>query len=262
MRSEANPNATALPPSALFSFAGKNVLITGATRGIGRAIAEAFLTAGAQVIGTYLSGKKEAAAFEADARKNNWPLSLFSFDVSDYEAVEKFYGEFESQFENLDILVNNSGVRRDGVVAMLAREDWERVLRINLDGCFHMSKFAVKLMMRRRSGRIIMITSPMAHVGFAGQANYAASKAGQQGMMRSLSKEVATRGITVNCISPGFIETNLIEDLNDKQREEYRAMVPMKRFGQTFEVAEGVLFLASEAANYITGTTLEISGGL
>lgn len=246
----------------MLDFSTRTVLVTGATRGLGRAIAEAFLQAGARVVGTYLSNRAAAEQFLESARSAGWRLELHAFDVGNYDEVERFYRLFDGTGLELDVLVNNSGIRKDGVLAMMSRDNWEDVLRTNLGGTYNMSKFAIQRMMRRRFGRIINISSPMSRVGFAGQANYAASKAGQEGMTRSMSKEVATRGITVNCVSPGFIDTDLLADLDEEKREAYRALIPMKRFGRPQEVAEAVLFLASEHAAYVTGTVLEVSGGL
>jgi 3-oxoacyl-[acyl-carrier protein] reductase len=162
----------------------------------------------------------------------------------------------------VQILVNNAGIRRDAIVASMKPADWDRVLATNLSGSFHMSKHAVLNMMRRRYGRIVMITSPAAHHGFEGQAAYAASKAGQVGLMRSLAREVARRKITVNCVSPGFIETDLIADLSEETKKEHLRMVPMQRFGTAEEVAWAVLALCSTRAAYIHGTTLEVHGGI
>jgi len=158
--------------------------------------------------------------------------------------------------------VNNAGIRKDSVLAMMKESDWHDVMNVNLAGIFYMCKFAVKSLMRKRYGRIINISSVMERYGFEGQANYAASKAGLSALTKSLSKEVATRGITVNCVSPGFIATELIQDLPDKLREAYLARIPLKRFGSTEEVAACVLFLASKEASYVTGSTLEVAGGL
>jgi 3-oxoacyl-[acyl-carrier protein] reductase len=247
-------------------FDGRKAIISGATKGIGRAIARAFLQAGATVIGIYGSDHRAAKAFmkewKADGSYQEDRLYLYACDVSDRAAVEQFYGEVEEKFQTIDILVNNAGIRRDAVVAMMHADDWQRVIDVNLTGTFNMSKQAVLLMMKQKYGRIIHITSPMAHMGFAGQANYAASKAGQIGMMRSLSKETAKRKITVNCISPGVIDTELLEGLTPDQLDTYKKMVPVKRFGRTEEVAAAVLFLASEQASYISGAVLEVTGGL
>lgn len=243
-------------------FTNQKVIVTGATRGLGRAIASAFLGQGAFVIGIYGGNRDAAEQFRKDLDQHGERLQLHQCDVSDYEAVEKLYQEIEEEHETIDILVNNAGIRRDGVLAMMPQEDWNRVIDINLTGSYTMSKFAVQLMVKQKYGRIIFITSPMAHLGFAGQANYAASKAGQVGMMKSLSKETAKRKITVNCVSPGFIATELINDLTKEQVKEYKKMVPMRRFGTPEEVADAVLFLAGSHAAYITGSVLEVNGGL
>ena len=246
-----------------YDFNNQTALVTGATRGIGRAIAERFLAAGARVIGTYVSNDEAAAAFVKDNAQNSGRLEVRKCDVADYEQTEALFKALESSHpQGIDILVNNSGVRKDAVLAMMTPQDWHTVLTVNLTGTFNMSKFAVLAMMRKRYGRIINITSPCADFGFPGQSNYAASKAGQIGLTRSLSKEVATRGITVNCVSPGFIGTDLIKDLPEKLREQYLAQIPLKRFGKADEVAACVLFLASKDAAYVTGTVLEVTGGL
>ena len=243
------------------SFEDRTVIVSGATRGIGKAIATAFLSEGAKVIGTYRSNEKAATEFK-DSIENGENLSLHSFDVADYTQVENFYKSIEEVHPKVDILINNSGIRKDSVMAMMNAEDWSAVINTNLTGCFNMSKLAIQNMMRQRYGRIIHICSPMSRLGFSGQSNYAASKAGQEGMTKSMSKEVASRGITVNCLSPGFIDTELLNDLSEEQTKEYKKLVPMKRFGKTSEVADAVLFLASEQAGYITGSTLDICGGV
>ena len=237
-------------------------MVTGASRGIGRAISEALLARGATVIGIYGGNTAAADEFAASCGAAADRLQLHRVDVSDYQAVEAFYQQIEEQFDTIDILINNAGIRRDGVLAMMAEQDWRQVLDVNLTGGYIMAKFAVQLMMKQKYGRIVFITSPMGHLGFAGQANYAASKAGQVGLMKSLSKEVAKRKITVNCVSPGFIATDLIDDLADGQLKAYKKMVPARRFGTPQEVADAVLFLSGKNAAYINGSVLEITGGL
>jgi 3-oxoacyl-[acyl-carrier protein] reductase len=246
----------------MFDFKGKKALITGATRGIGKAVASAFLNHDATVFGVYASDNRAADSFLDECGEKAANLHLFQCDVADPEQVGTLYAKIESQFDTIDILVNNAGIRRDGVVAMMQQDDWQRVIDVNLTGTFNMSKQAVLLMLKQKYGRIINITSPMAYLGFAGQANYAASKAGQIGMMRALSKEVAKRKITVNCVSPGFVDTELLGDLTDEQFRNYKKMIPMNRFGRPEEIADGVLFLASDKAGYINGAVLEINGGL
>jgi len=243
-------------------FTGQKVVVTGATRGLGRAISLAFLQEGATVVGLYGGNAKTAEDFQRQCVAYGDLLQLYQCDVSDYQAVEQLYGRIEQKFDTIDILVNNAGIRRDSVLAMMKEDDWRRVIDVNLTGSYIMAKFAVQLMMKQKYGRIIFITSPMAHMGFAGQANYAASKAGQIGMMKSLSKETAKRKITVNCVSPGFIATELIDDLSPEQLSEYKKMVPMRRFGTPGEVADAVLFLAGPKASYINGAVLDVNGGL
>lgn len=236
-------------------------IVTGATKGIGRAISVALLAQGATVIGVY--GADQAAADQMQQQYNSaGRLRLHRCDVADYAMVNTLYSVIEEEFSSIDILISNAGIRRDGVLAMMPEEDWRRVIDVNLTGSYNMAKFAVMLMMKQKYGRIIFITSPMASLGFAGQANYAASKAGQIGMMRSLSKETAKRKITVNCVSPGFIDTELIAGLSSEKRAEYKKMVPLSRFGTPEEVADAVLFLAGRQAAYITGSVLEINGGI
>jgi len=242
-------------------FTNRIAVVTGATRGIGRAITLALLSRGATVIGIYGANREAAENLSHEVEIPD-RLHLHQCDVADYNQVESLYRKIEQQFEVIDILVSNAGIRRDSVLAMMPPDDWQRVLDVNLTGSYNMSKFAVQLMMKKKYGRIIFITSPMSYMGFAGQANYGASKAGQIGLMRSLSKETAKRKITVNCISPGFIDTELLDGLTEEQVQEYKKLVPMRRFGTPEEVAEVVLFLAGPKASYITGSTLEINGGI
>ena len=246
----------------MFDFKGKKALITGATRGIGKAVARAFLDRGATVFGIYAADNRAADTFRDECGEKATNLHLFQCDVADPEQVQSLFAEIETQFDTIDILVNNAGIRRDGVVAMMPQDDWQRVIDVNLTGTFNMSKQAVLLMVKQKYGRIINITSPMAYLGFAGQANYAASKAGQIGMMRALSKEVAKRKITVNCISPGFVDTDLLGDLTEEQFRSYKKMIPLNRFARPEEIADSVLFLASDKAEYINGAVLDINGGL
>ena len=241
-------------------FEGQNVVVTGGTRGIGRGISEAFLKEGANVLATYGGNTEAAEKFVEENSAYEGKLQIASFDVASYEDCEKFFNELP--FESLEVLINNAGIRKDSIVGMMPANDWQKVIDINLTGTFNMSKLGVMKMMRARYGRIVNITSPCSHFGFEGQANYAASKAGQIGLMRSLSKEVAKRKITVNCVSPGFIGTDLIADLPEELVKAYKNQVPMKRFGTVEEVADCVLFLAGKNSSYVTGTVLEVTGGL
>ena len=246
----------------MHDFKGQTVIVTGGTRGIGKGIAEGFLKAGAKVIVTYTTNETAAAQFKQDNSQFAENIDIQKLDVTKYEEVEKFFNYIDTRYGSFEVLVNNAGIRKDSVLAMMKESDWHDVMNVNLDGIFYMCKFAVMSLMRKRYGRIINISSVMERYGFEGQANYAASKAGLSALTKSLSKEVATRGITVNCVSPGFIATELIEDLPDKLREAYLSRIPLKRFGSTEEVAACVLFLASKEASYVTGSTLEVAGGL
>ena len=245
-----------------FDFSNTNALVTGATRGIGRAISTSFLECGARVIGIYGGNEDAAKSYLDELGTLSANISLHQCDVSSENEVESLFKDLEDSISTLDVLVNNAGIRRDSIVALMSSLDWQRVIDINLTGSFLMSKQAVLMMMKKKYGRIINITSPVAHLGFAGQANYAASKAGQVAMTKSLAKETARKKITVNCVSPGFIQTDFLDDLSDDQIAAYKKLVPMRRFGKVEEVASAVLFLSSPAAAYITGSVLEINGGL
>jgi 3-oxoacyl-[acyl-carrier protein] reductase len=246
----------------MYDFKGQTVIVTGGTRGIGKGIAEGFLKAGARVILTYSTNESAAARFKQDNSQFAENIDIQKLDVTKYEEVERFFKYIDTKYGGFEVLVNNAGIRKDSVLAMMKESDWHDVLNVNLTGIFFMCKLAVMSLMRKRYGRIINVSSVMARYAFEGQANYAASKAGLVALTQSLSKEVATRGITVNCVSPGFIATELIQDLPDKLREAYLARIPIKRFGNPEEVAACVLFLASREASYVTGSNLEVSGGL
>lgn len=245
-------------------FEDAHVVVTGGTRGIGRATSLAFLREGAHVHATYFGNDEAAEALRAAAAELGDGAAdrvhLAKFDAADHDAAEAFWDELEDV--PVDVLVANSGIRRDSILATMSPEDWDAVIRTNLTGGYTMSKFAVKNMMRRRYGRIVFTTSPAGRFGFEGQGNYSASKAGQVGLMRALCKEVAKRKITVNCVSPGFIATELIDDLEPERKKAYERSVPARRFGEVDEVASAILYLASKEASYITGAVLDVTGGL
>lgn len=243
------------------NFENQVVIVTGGTRGIGKGIAEFFLTKGAKVIATY-SGNEEAANNFIETSEFKENLSLYKFNVADQQACSEFFQKITLDFDQIHVLVNNAGIRKDNLGASMSEEQWDQVIDINLKGTFNMTQQAILHMMRKRYGRIINISSIGGKLGLPGQANYAASKAGQIAISKALSKEVAKRNITINNIAPGFIETELIADLSEDMVKEYKAQVPMKRFGKVEEVASAVAFLASESASYITGTTIDVSGGL
>jgi 3-oxoacyl-[acyl-carrier protein] reductase len=244
------------------NFNDQTAVVTGGTRGIGRAVTEAFLKAGGSVIATYRSNDDAAKAFHRELGDLGTRLTLARFDVASEEDVNRFWEGLDESSTSVQILVNNSGIRRDHVLAMMPVADWHAVLDTNLTGTFLMAKAGVLHMLRSRYGRVINITSPAGNYGFEGQANYSASKAGQVAMGRSLSKEVAKRGITVNCVSPGFVATDLIDDLPAEAVKTHKNSVPMKRFGRPEEIAYAVLCLAAKEASYINGATLEVTGGL
>ena len=243
-----------------FDFTGQNAVVTGGTRGIGAAVTTALLKAGARVTAVYASNEAAAEAFRQNLGELATNLAIVKCDVADYAQAEAFFHTLDET--PLSILVNSAGIRRDAVAAMLPEQDWRAVIDINLTGTFNMTKLAVLNMMRQRYGRIINLTSPSGKLGFAGQANYAASKAGIVALTKSVAREVAKRKITVNAVSPGFIDTDFIASLPPEQIAQYKNDVPMKRFGTPQEVADAVLFLASEEARYITGSVLEITGGI
>jgi 3-oxoacyl-[acyl-carrier protein] reductase len=244
------------------TFIDRKVLVTGATRGIGKAIAKRFLEEGAILIGIFAGNTQAAQDFSDEQEQFAGRFELFRCNVADEGDVLALFQEIDKKYQSLDILVNNAGIRRDSMLAMMSYSQWQEVLNTNLTGTYLMAKQAVLMMMKNKYGRIINITSPVAHLGFPGQANYAASKAGQIALTKTLAKEVAKKNITVNCLSPGFISTDFIKDLNPDLLAEYKKMVPMRRFGTPEEVADAVLFLAGSRASYISGTVLEIAGGL
>jgi 3-oxoacyl-[acyl-carrier protein] reductase len=244
------------------NFDSQVVVVTGGTRGIGAGICKAFLEKGAQVIATYARNDEAALKFKQSLGNLGEKLELRKFDVKNEADVKSFFHFVREKYGKLEVLINNSGIRKDNLLASMPEDDWKDVLETNLYGTFHMTKEAVMLFLENRYGRIVNISSVGGKLGLPGQANYAASKAGQVALSLSLSKEVAKRGITINNVLPGFIETELLADLPEDQKKEYKQQVPMKRFGKVDEVAHAVLFLASKEASYITGASLEIAGGL
>jgi 3-oxoacyl-[acyl-carrier protein] reductase len=242
----------------MFDLTGKTALITGATGGIGGAIAHALHAQGAAVA---ISGTRtdalNAIAGQLGGRVHTLPCNL-----ADAAEVEALVPAAEAAMGQIDILVNNAGITRDNIFMRMKDEEWEQVLAVDLTAAFRLARAAVRGMMRRRFGRIIGITSVVGVTGNAGQANYAAAKAGMIGMTKALAQEVASRGVTVNCIAPGFIETAMTDALNDKQREAILARVPVGRLGTADEVAGAAVYLASSAGAYVTGQTLHVNGGM
>jgi 3-oxoacyl-[acyl-carrier protein] reductase len=243
-------------------LASKTAIVTGGTRGIGRAIAECFAKQGASValFGTNRE-KGEAAAQELQSQvAPNQKITFYQVDVADNAQVEKTIEQVYADFGNIDILVNNAGITRDNLLMRLTPEDWDVVLNTNLKSVFNTCKAVIRAMMKARGGKIINITSVVGLMGNAGQTNYSASKAGMIGFTKSLAKEVASRGISVNCIAPGFIETDMTHALNDKQKEAILSEIPMQKMGQPKDIANAALYLA--LAEYITGQVLTVDGGM
>jgi 3-oxoacyl-[acyl-carrier protein] reductase len=242
----------------MFELAGKGALITGASGGIGSAIARALHAAGAAVaISGTNSAKLDALAAELKERVHVLPCNL-----ADRAAVQKLAADAEARLGRLDILVNNAGITRDNIFMRMKDEEWDQVLALDLTSAFVLTRAALRNMMRRQWGRIVNIASISGVVGNPGQANYAAAKAGMIGMTKSIAREVATRGITANCIAPGFIKTPMTDALTDKQIEQIMAMVPLGKFGVPADIAAAALYLASEEAKYVTGQTLHVNGGM
>lgn len=240
------------------SFEGKIVLVTGASRGIGRAIAETFVARGAKVIGTATS-ESGAEAISGYLGANG---KGFMLNVVDAQSIDSVLASIRAEFGEIDILVNNAGITRDNLLMRMKDDEWEDILDTNLTSVFRLSKAVMRAMMKKRFGRIITIGSVVGTMGNAGQANYAAAKAGLVGFSKSLAREVASRGITVNVVAPGFIETDMTRALTDDQRAGILSSVPANRLGDAKEIASAVAFLASDEAGYITGETLHVNGGM
>jgi 3-oxoacyl-[acyl-carrier protein] reductase len=240
---------------------GKLVLVTGASRGIGKAIALTLGEAGATVIGTATteSGADNVSKVFADNKISGKGMKL---DVTDNEQVSNLVKNIGEDFGSVDILVNNAGITRDNILLRMKEGEWDDIINTNLSSIYKMSKSVLRGMIKKRSGRIISITSVVGAMGNAGQSNYGAAKAGIIGFTKSLSREVGVRGITVNAIAPGFIETDMTDSLPDDQKEALAVQIPMGRLGTTDEVAQAVLFLAGEGGSYITGQTIHVNGGM
>ena len=237
----------------------RNALVTGASRGIGQAIAKRLANEGYLVIGTATSEKGAAAV-------NDYLQELGGagrvLNVQDAEQINQLFDSIEKEFGNVQVLVNNAGITQDGLLMRMDDNAWERVLDVNLTSVFRTSKRAMKGMMKARQGRIINITSVVAAMGNAGQTNYTASKAGIEGFTRSLAREIGSRQITVNCVAPGFIDTDMTSELSEALIQSMLNAVPLARLGKPEDIAAAVNFLASEEAGYITGTVLDVNGGI
>lgn len=237
----------------------KIALVTGASRGIGAAIADTLAQAGAVVIGTATS---ETGAQAIGERLAQWNGCGKVLNAAEAGTVEQLIADIEKEYGKLDILVNNAGITRDNLLMRMKDEEWDELMQTNLKSVYRASKSVLRGMMKQRSGRIISIASVVGVMGNAGQANYAAAKAGLIGFSKSLAREVGSRGITVNCVAPGFIDTDMTRSLPEDTRHQFTAQTALGRFGEAQDIADAVLFLASDKAAYITGQTIHVNGGM
>ena len=240
---------------------GKVALITGGTRGIGKGIVEVFAAQGAKVAFTYAGSVEKAQELEKSLSSVT-QIKGYQSDASDHEAAQKLVDDVMAEFGKIDILINNAGITRDNLMLRMSKEDWDTIIKVNLDSVFNLTKAVIKPMMKARSGSIINMTSVVGVKGNAGQANYAASKAGVIGFTKSVAKEFASRGINVNAIAPGYISTDMTAVLSDEVKKDFTAKIPFGRIGQAEDVAEAVLFLVSDKSSYITGQTINVDGGM
>jgi 3-oxoacyl-[acyl-carrier protein] reductase len=243
------------------SLQGKVALVTGGSRGIGRAIALRLAEAEAQVVLTARTAEAAEVVAE-EIRSSGGDARGVALDVSDYEAVEQGMANVLRDYARIAVLVNNAGITSDNLLLRMKREDWDRVLQTNLSGVYRLCRAVVPSMVRARYGRIVNITSVVAGLGNPGQTNYAAAKAGIEGFTRSLARELASRAISVNCVAPGFVDTDMTRNLSEAARQNLLAQVPLKRLGTPDDVASAALFLVGTEAEYITGTTLHVNGGM
>jgi 3-oxoacyl-[acyl-carrier protein] reductase len=244
----------------MFDLTGRVAVVTGASRGIGRAIARALASQGAVVCAAARSANADETA--AGIVESGGRAESFTVDVTDTASVEALFGAVLERHARVDVLVNNAGIARDQLMLRMKREDWDEVIRTNLTAAFTCTQAVLKPMVRQRAGRIISISSVVGQMGNAGQANYAASKAGLIGFSKALAREVASRNVTVNVVAPGLIETDMTKGLTDRSQTDWSAQIPLGRIGSPDDVAAAVCFLASDEAAYITGQVLAVNGGM
>jgi 3-oxoacyl-[acyl-carrier protein] reductase len=243
-------------------LSGKTALITGGSRGIGEALVMAFAAQGADVAFTYLNSEEKANKIAENAAAHGVKVLAFKSDAADFSQAEKLTDDVVSTFGKIDILINNAGITKDTLILRMSEEQWDDVMRINLKSVFNLTKHVLKNMLKNKRGSIINMGSVVGVFGNAGQANYAASKAGIIGFSKSIAKEVGSRGIRCNVIAPGFIETDMTQSLTDEQRKSYEENIPLKRLGSGNDVANACVFLGSDMSTYITGQVLSVCGGL
>jgi len=240
----------------------KVVLITGASRGIGKAIAEECVNQGAKIVFTYVSSDEKARALEAELTKNGGTAKGYKSDASNFDEAQKLVDDVVAEFGTVDVLVNNAGITRDTLLMRMTEEQWDEVINTNLKSAFNLTKAVQRPMLKARSGSIINMSSVVGVKGNAGQANYAASKAGLLGFTKSVAAELGSRNIRCNAIAPGFIETEMTEVLDQKVVEEWRNAIPLRRGGTPLDVANVTVFLASDMSAYVTGQTIHVCGGM
>lgn len=240
---------------------GKVALITGATRGIGKGIAEMYAEQGAKIAFTYAGSVDKAKELEA-ALSSVTQIKGYQSDASDFDAAQNLVDEVMAEFGQIDIVINNAGITKDNLLLRMTKEDWDKVMRVNLDSVFNLTKAVIKPMMKAKSGSIINMTSVVGVSGNAGQSNYAASKAGVIGFTKSVALELGSRNIRCNAIAPGFIETEMTAALDEKATQKWADAIPMKKLGKTTDVANACVFLGSDMASYINGQVLNVDGGL
>ncbi len=243
-------------------LAGRTAVVTGGSRGIGKAIALELAARGANVVVNYVNSADAAQAVASQIEADGGQALVVQADIANYEQAGNLIKTAAEHFGQIDILVNNAGITRDKLIMMMSEEEWDTVQDINLKGTFNCSKAAVRLMMRKRYGRIINISSISGQIGNAGQTNYSASKAGQIGFTKALAREIASRNVTVNAIAPGYVDTDILDSMTDEAKEAILGMIPLGRKGESKEIAYAVAFLASDEASYITGQTLAVDGGM